>query len=162
MTKPSPDLRLSPAQRDQLVQHLSTLLSERLTLQQALQTQRDKDAAAQEALLLELLELVDSFDLLLTYLAEHQETVPRAWQRLPKSLRSMQKKLLETLEHRQVKPFEVNPQNPDFNLCRVVDGNQQENATYKVIRQGFYIQDRLLRPAEVILQEPDAPPPTAR
>ncbi len=158
MAQPSSNLILSQAQRDQLVQHLSQLLVERLALQQALQTQKDNDAAAQEALLLELLEIVDSFDLLLTYLANQQDTVPPAWQRLPKSLMSMQKKLFGILARRQVTPCDVDPQNLDFNLCRVVDGDKHKEATYQVIRQGFYIQDRLLRPAEVIQQESEIPP----
>lgn len=157
MTKRSRKLTLSPDQRDHLVQNFSDLLTKNLALQQALQTQKDDSTAAQELLFLELLEIFDSFDMLLTSLTEHQDSLPLQWKRWPKSLASLQKKLLGILERRQVTLIKLQEGNPDFTFCQVVEENLREERHdetspnhFKVIRQGFKIRDRLLRPAEVI------------
>lgn len=86
-------------------------------------------------------------------MANHEPS-PQSWERLPKSLASIEKKLLMILERRQVNSIEFSATQPDFTLCRVVDRevcSDLENQTItKVVRRGFRLGNKLLRPIEVI------------
>jgi molecular chaperone GrpE len=143
-----PTLKLSDEQRNQLQQELGTLLKERMSLKQALQQQGEKATAETEELSLELLEVF------LNYIEENPDPNPKFFKRLPKSLGTIQKKLLNILERRQVEPIEFQDNKPDYSVCQVVDREEREDieeqTITKVIRQGFRVEDKVLRPIEVI------------
>jgi len=145
--------KLSQEQRDRLLQEIGNLLKERGVLQQSVREQQVKATTASEELFLELLEVVDTLEFLLNYVANHEPS-PQSWERLPKSLASIEKKLLMILERRQVNSIEFSATQPDFTLCRVVDREVRsdlENQTItKVVRRGFRLGNKLLRPIEVI------------
>jgi molecular chaperone GrpE len=147
------NFKLSQEQRDRLLQEIGNLLKERGTLQQSLREQHSKATTANEELFLELLEVVDTLEFLLNYVANHEPS-PQSWERLPKSLASIEKKLLMLLERRQVNSIDYSATQPDFTLCRVVDREVRsdlENQTItKVVRRGFRLGNKLLRPIEVI------------
>ena len=147
-------LNLSSEQRDRLFQDLGSLLKEKVSLQQALREEKGQAQAQNEELFLELLEVVDALEFLLDYLAEHPEPGSEFIKRLPKSLAAVHKKYLGVLGKRQVRPLELEGTQPDFNICRVVDtevrDDLEDQTVTKVVRRGFGLGDKLLRPIEVI------------
>jgi molecular chaperone GrpE len=149
-----PTLKLSDEQRNQLQQELGTLLKERMSLKQALQQQGEKATAEKEELFLELLEVFDALEFFLNYIEENPEPNPKFFKRLPKSLGTIQKKLLNILERRQVQPIELQATKADYSVCQVVEretrNDLEEQTITKIVRQGFRIEDKVLRPVEVI------------
>ena len=147
-------LKLSVEGRNQLQQELGTLLKERMSLKQALQQQAEKATSEQEELFLELLEVFDALEFFLNYIEENPDPNPKFFKRLPKSLNTIQKKLLNVLERRQVQPIEFQDTKPDYSICQVVDREErddlEEQTITKVVRQGFSVEEKVLRPIEVI------------
>lgn len=154
MNKEPEIFRLSQEQRKKLVKEVTYLLKEKISLQQALREQQQLGAEAKEELFLELLEVLDALEFLQNYVTEHIESVPKSWESLPKAIASIEKKFLGILSQRQVKPIDFQNSQPDFSLCKVIDievRDDLENQTItKIVRRGFRINDKLLRPVEVI------------
>jgi molecular chaperone GrpE len=88
------------------------------------------------------------------YMANNPDPSPQFIQRLPKSVGNVQKKLLNILGKRQVTPIELEGNQPDFEVCKVVDREIKPDLSpqtiTKVVRQGFRVNDKVLRPIEVI------------
>ena len=149
-----PILKINKEQRNQLQQELGTLLKEKMSLKQALQQQGEKATAEKEELFLELLEVFDSLEFFLNYIEENPDPNPKFFKRLPKSLSTIQKKLLTILEQRQVKLIKSPDITPDYSYCQVVDREEREDlkehTITKIVRQGFLVDDKVLRPTEVI------------
>jgi molecular chaperone GrpE len=147
-------LSLSEEQRDRLLKEYGTLLKQKVSLQQALREHQEKISAENEELLLELLEVFDSLEFFLNYVQENPEPTPQFISRLPKSLASLQKKLLNVLERRKVNPIDFQDTKPDFRLCQVVDrelrDDLEEQTITKTVRRGFSFGDKILRPIQVI------------
>lgn len=150
---PNP-LKISPELRKHIIDELGQLLKDRASLQQTLREQKSQEQLEKEQLFLELLEVVDSLDFLLESLNLNAQPSPQFVQRLPKSISSIQKKLLNVLHRRQVTPIEFEGTQPDFNICKVVEReirtDLEPQTITKVVRQGFQIDKRILRPIEVI------------
>jgi len=140
--------------RDLLAQEISTLKKRNVVLQQSTREQKTLAAAANEDLFLELLEVGDALETLLDYLANNPNPSPEFTQRLPKSLGAVQRKFLNILKKRQVTSIDIELTQPDFNLCRVVERERRtdvaDQTITKVVRQGFYLGEKILRPTEVI------------
>ena len=123
-------------------------------LKQAYQQQKEKAASEQEELFLELLEIFDALEFLLNYIAENSEINPQFIKRLPKSLATIQKKLVNILEQRQVQLIDFQETKPNFSVCQVVEREErndlEEQTITKVVRQGFCLDGKILRPVEVI------------
>lgn len=145
---------LSSEIRDRLVQELAVLTKERVSLQHSLRENTSRATAASEELFLELLEVVDALEFLLDYTTEHPELPDRFIKRLPQSLLSIQKKLLGILEKREVHQLAFEGTKPNFDTCRVVDrevrSDLEDQTITKIVRQGFCLGDKILRPIEVI------------
>lgn len=145
---------LKQDERIQLQQELETLYKQRVLLQQSLREQQNVAAAASEALFLELLEVGDALEALVEYLANNPNPSPEFFQRLPRSLGAVQRKFLSVLGKRQLCPIELEGTQPDFNLCRVVDREVRpdlaEQTITKIVRRGFLLGEKILRPVEVI------------
>ena len=145
---------LNPQQHEQLVQELRQLLQEKFALEQKIREQTTQNNAEKEQLFLEILELFDGLESLITYLQENPEPNPRFIKRLPKSLGSLQKKLLTILKRRDVTMIEHSQSLPDYQFCQVVDretrNDLEENTITKIVRQGFWSDQKVLRPLEVI------------
>ena len=154
MTEQSLTLKLSDEQRKELFQKIGTLLKEKVSLKQAYQQQEEKAASEQEELFLELLEIFDALEFLLNYITENSEINPQFIKRLPKSLVTVQKKLINILEQRQVQLIDFQETKPNFSICQVVEREErndlEEQTITKVVRQGFYLDGKILRPVEVI------------
>lgn len=145
---------LSQELRDLLVQKIGTMEQQKVSLEQCLREQQTQAAAATEDLFLELLEVGDALEALLEYLADNPNPSPEFLQRLPRSMGAVHRKLLSVLAKRQVLPIELEGTQPDFNLCRVVDrevrADLPEQTITKILRRGFRLSEKILRPTEVI------------
>lgn len=157
MTNKSQKFEINEEQRQQLIEEISTLMKQRVLLQQALRKQEEEATTANEEIFLELLEVLDSLEFLVNYMKENLESVPKSWTYLPKSLGSIENKLFSVLAKRKVNPIDIEETQPDFNLCKVVAQevrNDLENQTItKVVRKGFYLENKVLRPVEVIISK---------
>ncbi|BAY09808.1 nucleotide exchange factor GrpE [Calothrix sp. NIES-2098] len=152
------DSILSQENRDLLIQKFSHLQKDNVLLQQSLREQQTQVTANAEDLFLELLEVADALEALLEYLDKNPETNQDILQRLPRSVGAVQRKFLNILKKRQVVSIELQDSQPDFNLCRVVDREVRtdvaDQTITKVVRQGFRLGEKILRPTEVITSKP--------
>lgn len=154
---PSDNFIISKAQQQQTIAQIGCLLKEKLSLQQSLANQTATHNASNEQLFLEILEIFDTLESLIDYLHNNPQLTEKAIERLPKSLNTIQTKLLATLARRQVERVEIIDPS-DLHSCQIVDAQIDITVTTttisKVVRQGFTIGERLLRPVEVIVQKP--------
>jgi molecular chaperone GrpE len=150
---------LTQEKRDLLIQEIGSIKKENIVLEQSLREQQTQTAAKTEDLFLELLEVSDALENLLEYLKNNNEPNQEFIKRLPKSVEAVNRKFLSILKKRQVLPIELQDTQPDFNLCRVVDrevnNDLADQTITKIVRQGFRLQDKILRPTEVITSKLD-------
>ena len=151
-------LVITQAQQQQTIEQIGILLKERLSLQQSLANQSTTNIAANEQLFLELLEIFDALESLIDYFKNNTQLTEKAIARLPKSLNTINSKLLAILAKKQVKVIAATDTEPDWNLYQIVDTQINPQITTptvtKVVRQGFKIGEQLLRPVEVIVEKP--------
>jgi molecular chaperone GrpE len=149
------EYKISAEQRLIIQEELAALYQKKGILTQQIQEQKQQHQAQNEELFLEILEIFDSLEFLLNYLQDNPELTPEAIKRLPKSIQSIQKKLLLTLGKRKVKKIELTDEKPDFNFCQVIDQEIRddiaEHSITKITRQGFDYDGKILRPVEVIV-----------
>jgi molecular chaperone GrpE len=145
---------LTLEERDRIKEELKTLYKEKVLLQQSVREQQTQTASATEDLCLELLEVGDALEALLDYLTNNPNPSPEFLQRLPRSMGAVHRKFLSVLAKRQVLPIELVGTQPDFDLCRVVDrevrADLPDQTITKVLRQGFHLGKKVLRPTEII------------
>ena len=148
---------ISRAIQQQTIDQIGCLLKERLSLQQSLADRAATHTSSNEQLFLEILELFDTLESLIDYLQTNPQLTQKAIERIPKSLSTIQSKLLATLARRQVERVEITDP-ADLQFCQIVDTQIDVAAVVptisKIVRQGFMIDKRLLRPVEVIVQKP--------
>lgn len=151
------NLIISKAIQQQTIEQIGCLLKERLSLQQSLADRVATHTSSNEQLFLEILEIFDTLESLIDYLQNNPKLTEKAIERIPKSLNTIQSKLLATLARRQVQRVEITDPS-DLQFCQIVDTQIESGVTVptisKVVRQGFKIEERLLRPVEVIVQKP--------
>ncbi|MBD2196026.1 MULTISPECIES: nucleotide exchange factor GrpE [Calothrix] len=149
---------ITQEKRDLLISEIGTIQKENILLQQSLREQQTQTVAKTEDLFLELLEVSDALENLLEYLENNTEPNQEFLQRLPKSVGAVHRKFLSILKKRQVLPIELQDTQPDFTVCRVVDrevrNDLADQTITKVVRQGFRLQEKILRPTEVITSKP--------
>ena len=146
--------QLSENQKNQIQQELGSLLKDKMSLKQSLKQQGEQTEAESEQLFLELLEVFDALEFLLDYIESHPEPNPKFIKRLPKSISTIQKKLLNILAKRQVRQINLEDTKANYNICQVVDREEREDleeqTITKIVRQGFKLESKILRPVEVI------------
>ncbi len=159
MNHPIEIFNLSSEDRHQLLTEISTLLQEKKSLQQLVREQEKIAEAANEELFLELLEVIDALEYLLDYMAEYPESSPEFMKNLLSSLAAVHKKFLSVLVKRQVSPVELTENQLDLNVCQVVDceirDDLEDQTIIKILRRGFRLGEKLLRPTEVITSKKD-------
>ncbi|MCC5601292.1 nucleotide exchange factor GrpE [Nostoc favosum] len=145
---------LSKKKRDLSIQKFGNLQKENVLLQQSLREQQTQTTADTEDLFLEMLEIGDALEALLDYLEQNPDPSPEFIQRLPQSVGAVNRKFLSVLKKRQILPIELQSIQPDFNLCRVVDrevrNDMPDQTITKIVRRGFSLGEKTLRPTEVI------------
>ncbi|BAY26868.1 hypothetical protein NIES2100_66840 [Calothrix sp. NIES-2100] len=157
MIKRNENFRLSSEQREHLLQEISSLLKVKFRLKETLREQQQQTNAESEELCLELIELFDALEFLHNYMSENLESLHPSGQHLLESIASIENQLLNILQKREVQLIDFQDAQPDFRYCKVVDievRNDLENQTItKIIRRGFSIGDKILRPVEVIVSK---------
>ena len=147
---------ISQEKLDLTIQEINNLKKDKIVLQQSLRELQTQTTANTEDLFLELLEIADALEALLDYLENNPNPSPEFIQRLPKSVGAVNRKFLGVLGKRQVLPIKIELQStqPDFNLCRVVDREVRndiaDQTITKIVRRGFSLGEKTLRPTEVI------------
>lgn len=151
------NLIITKQQRDNLLKENEELLKEKTKLQQTLRIQQQENEAKAETLYEEMLDIYDSLEFLINYLdtnLQDEKLNAKAFKRLPKFTASMQEKLLTILSRREVEKIDFNGDIPDFSICQVVDREEREDipdqTITKIVRQGFKINEKILRYVEVI------------
>ena len=156
----SPNYLISLELRELLVQKLGILQKDNVVLQQSLREQQTQTTAQTEDLFLELLEVADALEALLDYLENNPNPSPEFIERLPRSIGAVNRKFLGVLGKRQLLPIELQEgTEPDFNLCRVIDREERtdipDQTITKIVRRGFHLCEKVLRPTEVITAKSD-------
>jgi len=150
---------LSQESRYLVVQQISSFQKQNVLLQQSLREQQTQSVATTEDLFLELLEVGDALEAIITYLENNTNPSPEFLHRLPRSIGAVHRKFLSVVGKHQVFPIELEGSQPDFNLCRVVDREVRtdvaDQTITKIVRRGFRWDEKILRPAEVITSKPE-------
>jgi len=151
----NPTYFISQELRDLLMHQIGEIKKENVVLQQSLREQKTQTAAETEDLFLEILEVADALEALLTYLENNPNPSPEFIERLPRSVAAVNRKFLSVLGKRQLIPIELQVgTEPDFNLCRVIDREERtdvpDQTITKIVRRGFRWGEKILRPTEVI------------
>jgi molecular chaperone GrpE len=151
-------LLISQSQQQETIDRVGLLLKEKLSLQQSLINQLAENTANNEQLYLELLEIFDALESLIDYFKNNPQLTERTIARLPKSLSTIQSKLLSTLAKQQVELINTIDTYPDWSLYQIIDTQIDPSLTApvvrKVVRQGFKKETKILRPVEVIVDKP--------
>jgi molecular chaperone GrpE len=156
MNTESQKLQITNQQRADIVDKLGALMKDKFYLQQALNQQEQKSNANNEEFFLELLEVIDSLEIIQNYV-DAQADIPSNLKSLPKGIGSIKKRMLGILEKRQVTPINFEETKPDFTLCKVVGTETRddvENQTItKIVKRGYRVKQDILRPVEVIVSK---------
>lgn len=155
-TNREPHYKLTIQEHNTLFQKLGQLLHDKHLLEQSIRTQQGDNRSENEQIFLEIIDIIDTIEPILKYLELNPEPEQKFInKRLPKSIKAIQKKLINILSNRQVNPLIVNEgEQPDFNKCRVIEqeirDDLDEQTITKITRVGYSIEDRILRPTEII------------
>ncbi len=149
-------------QRDQILQTLNSLQRKEAQLEQNIRSKNIEIESENAAFFLELLEIVDSLENLVNSLANNSEPLPESYQRLPRAIGFAQRKLLSSLQKRDVQEIIISENTPvDLNLCRIIDceirDDLPERSPIRILKQGYKHGDKVLRPAEAIVSKSIAP-----
>jgi molecular chaperone GrpE len=145
---------LCEEEKVKIQKEMGDALKEIASLKQSLRQKEQYFLSEKEQIFIELLEVFDAMESPLDYLKNNSEIDPLFVKRLPKSLGNVQQKLSIVLEKRQVSRIDIQGDKPDFTCCQVVDREERDDledqTITKVVRQGFRLGDKILRPVEVI------------
>ncbi len=145
---------LCEEEKVKIQKEMGDALKEIASLKHSLRQKEQYFLSEKEQIFIELLEVFDAMESPLDYLKNNSEIDPLFIKRLPKSLGNVQQKLSILLEKRQVSRIDIQGDKPDFTCCQVVDREERDDledqTITKVVRQGFRLGDKVLRPVEVI------------
>ena len=156
MSNQNVNLVIKAELRDRLVQKIGDFQKENAGLKQNIRNNSNDIEAEKDAFFLELLEVIDTLDNLTTSLENSLESLPESYQRLPRAIGSIQRKLLTTLQKRDVYPIVIpKGEAVDVNLCRIIESENRddlpERSLVKTLKTGYMNGDKVLRSAEVIV-----------
>jgi molecular chaperone GrpE len=145
---------LCDEEKVKIQKEMGDALKEIASLKQSLRQKEQYFLSEKEQIFIELLEVFDAMESPLDYLKNNSEIDPLFVKRLPKSLGNVQQKLSIVLEKRQVSRIDIQGDKPDFTCCQVVDREERDDledqTITKVVRKGFRLGAKVLRPVEVI------------
>jgi molecular chaperone GrpE len=145
---------LCEEEKVKIQKEMGDALKEIASLKQSLRQKEQYFLSEKEQIFIELLEVFDAMESPLDYLRNSSDIDPLFIKRLPKSLGNVQQKLSIVLEKRQVSRIDIQGDKPDFTCCQVVDREEREDledqTIIKVVRQGFRLGEKVLRPIEII------------
>ncbi|MBD2355904.1 nucleotide exchange factor GrpE [Tolypothrix sp. FACHB-123] len=157
MIKNHKKFKLNEGEREHVLQEISSLLKIKFALKQTIHQQQQQAHAESEELFLELIEFFDALEFLHNYMSENLESLNPSGQHLLATIANIENQLLQILQKQAVQLIDFQENQPDFRYCKVVDievRNDLENQTItKIIRRGFSMGDKILRPVEVIVSK---------
>ncbi len=140
--------------KEQLRDKLIDFQKEIITVSRAL---RAKEATCQDAednLLLELVDILDSFENVFKNLEEKESTFDKSTQRAMKSFKAIYRKVIRILEDRGVEKIEFPDGKAKIGLCKIVETKAvegiEDGSIISIVRNGYRRGERILRSAEVI------------
>jgi molecular chaperone GrpE len=125
------------------------------------QAGKEREKACREredALFIELFEVLDGFENVFRNLEQKQQEFDKTTRQALKSFEALQRKLLRLLAERGVEPIELPEGKAVVGLCKVVETRPTPETTEPGsilvrVRQGYRREDQVLRPVEVITAE---------
>lgn len=145
---------LSDAQRDQLTERLKRLMHRSGDLERQLRAERERSTAEQGSLFLELLEVLDMLDGMARSLETVSEVTPAYAKRLGRSLSTTRDKLKASLERRELERIPDPAEGLDFSVHKVIEQEVHPDlppqTVLKVLKQGYRLSGRVLRPTEIV------------
>ncbi len=156
MSNQNTNLVIKTELRDRLFQSMSSLQKENAGLKQNIRNNSNDTEAEKDAFFLELLEVIDTLDNLTTSLENSLEVLPESHQRLPRAIGSIQRKLLMTLQKRDVYAIVIPEKEAvDVNRCRIIESENRndlpERSLVKILKTGYMNGNKVLRSSEVIV-----------
>lgn len=135
---------------DKLVAFQRTIID----LEQILEEEKKRASEGEEKTFLELCSVLDSFENIFNTVAEKEEGMDKTARRMLKSFRAIYRKLMRLLEDHGVERIEFPDGKSAAGLCRVVETREgesgREGEIIAIVRHGYRLEQRVLRPAEVI------------
>lgn len=123
-----------------------------------------KAGQREQALILDLFEVLDAFDNLEKNIRDKEEDLDKTGQRVIKSTRAVQRKLLRLLRSRHIEPLEFPDKKARIEQCKIIgtenDLNRENEEIISVEKKGYMDTERkkVLRKAEVITVYNDGTP----
>ncbi|WPD24214.1 MAG: nucleotide exchange factor GrpE [Candidatus Electrothrix scaldis] len=133
-------------------------------LKQDNKEQQEAAEQQEQGLLFELLEVLDAFDNLDKNIQGKEEGLDKTGQRVVKSTRAIQRKLLRLLRSRHIEPLEFSDKKARIEQCKIIatenDPARENEEIISVEKKGYVDTERkvVLRKAEVITVYNDGPP----
>jgi len=136
------------------IARLEVLLRQRATLETQVRSLGEQQQSESERLYLELIEVLDLLDTLASGLEASAEGLPPVVGRAGRAVRSASGKLLQSLTGRGVQVIPDPDGELDFAQHRVLESelhpDRPDQSVVKVLRKGYRLDDRILRPTEII------------
>ncbi len=140
--------------KERLKNKLIGFQTEVIELSQALQEERKRGEEQQERLFLELFSVLDAWENIFNNMVEKEDALEKSSRRMLKSFRALYRKLLRLLEDQGVERIEFPDGISVIGLCKVVEtrpvAEREEGEIIDIVRSGYRLKKRILRPAEVI------------
>ncbi len=115
-------------QRNLTIQTINDLQKQNAVLQKTIRANKSESEAKNANFFLELLEIVDTLDNLINSLENSPEPLPESYQRLPRAISFVQRKLLSILQKRDVHVITIPENTPvDINSCRIIDSEIRDD-----------------------------------
>lgn len=156
----TPDMPPDRLLREKLIEFQREIVE----LKQADKERKEAAEQQEQGLLLELLEVLDAFDNLEKNIQGKEEGLDRSGQRLVRSTRAIQRKLLRLLRSRHIEPLEFSDKKARMEQCKIIatenDPARGNEEIISVEKKGYMDIERgvILRKAEVITVYNDGPP----
>ena len=158
------DLRARAAERDDLLNKLQRSRADFINYQRRVQRERERwSEMTKQEFALQLLPILDDCERALQASAQNHD--PEA---LARGFELIHAKLLKTLANEGVQPFDpINqPFDPAYHeaIAHIEKPDVPDNTIIEVVRKGYTIGERVLRPAQVVVakghKKPQDQPPT--
>ena len=137
-----------------LEQKLVSFQKRIVSLSQALSAKEKNFLDDKQALYSEFIDILDAFENIFNTIQNKEDQFDKTVKRIINSFESIHRKLIRTLEAQGVQKIDLNDGKAEPGLCQVletrVDTDHKEGTILSIVRHGYRVGDRILRPAEVI------------
>jgi molecular chaperone GrpE (heat shock protein) len=140
--------------KDLLKEQLVDFQKRIISLSQEVRAKEREFQEKEDSFFLEIFTVLDAFENVFDSLKEKEQTFDKSAKKGMKSFRAIYRKLLRTLEEKEVEKIEFPDRQARMGLCTVIEtqrrDDQEEGMILSVVKNGYCRKDRILRPAEVV------------